>query len=406
MKHKAIIALVACAAMFAACESEETQSLEVDVETLTATTDGGEFNVKVQSNVATKTTVEYQDGSGWVFLMPSYLKGDGTILFQIGKFLDYDAERKAVATIVGDGVRKEITITQTGRPKPEATDLDLDIYNVYADVEGGTFPIAVATAGEWFAESDADWCTIEDGTAIGVGTFKINVSESTDYRYRTANVTVKAGSLERKVYVQHVGTKIGELVWANANVDDPDTFGKNSAVRGQLYQWNSKKGYPTYSANDHGEYDGVIPGFETGAKDTMTDKWAEENDPCPDGWRVPTLDEFKVLLGLDEPTKRFWFDYWMTNGMPVAGAYVGLDPAVMQTDCGPGHMGGAIFIPQAGSISRDSGKQENWWGAELWTGSNVGQTWDMWGIWMDGNQNIGTSWYGSMFGRSVRCVLK
>lgn len=82
------------------------------------------------------------------------------------------------------------------------------------------------------------------------------------------------------------------------------------------------------------------------------------------------------------------------------------ETAVMQAECGPGHMGGAIFIPQAGSISRDSGKQENWWGVELWTGSNVGQTWDMWGIWMDGNQGIGTAWYGSMYGRSVRCVLK
>lgn len=406
MKHRTLIALMACVAMFAACESEQTPFLTVDKEALSVNTDGGNFEIKVQSNVATKTTVEYQNGNGWISLMPSYLDGNGTILFRIEKFLDYDAERNAVATVVGDGVRKEISITQTGRPKPEATDLDLDTYNVYADVEGGTFPIAVSTAGEWVAESDADWCTVEDGSAMGVGMFKINIAESDDYRYRTANVTVKAGNLERKVYVQHVGTKIGDLVWANSNVDDPDTFGKNSAVRGQLYQWNSKKGYPSYSANDHGDESKVVPGFEIGAKDSMTDKWAEENDPCPDGWRVPTFDELKDLLGVDASVKNFWFDYWMTNGMPVAGAYVGLDPVVMQAECGPGHMGGAIFIPQAGFINQLNGMQEVWWTVSLWTGTNVGQTWDMWGIWMDGNQGMESAWYGSMCGLSVRCVLK
>ena len=403
---KRVFLLFACAGILFSCDKAVTPSLEVDMDTISATTDGGDFNVKVTCNVATTTTVTYQDGDGWVFLMPKVLDGDGTLLFQISKFLDYDAVRNATATISGEGVNKVITITQTGRPKPVATDLDLDVYNIYSDVEGGEYTVAVSTAGEWVAVSDAAWCTIENGTALGVGEFKVKVAESTDYQYRTANIKVMAGSLERTVLVQHVGTKIGDIVWANANVDDPDTFGKNCQVRGKLYQWNAKVGYPSYSANDHGDTETVVPGFTGGAVDACSETWKEENDPCPDGWRVPTKAEFETLLATDQATPKFWFDYLMTNGMSVAGAYVGLDRELMKTECGPGHLNGAIFIPQAGLISRDSCKQEDWWDAAIWTATNVGQTWDMHGLWMNGNNDYGFSWYGSMSGLSVRCVLK
>lgn len=404
---KKLLLFCACAGLLLSCSKTVTPSLETDVETITAATDGGEFNVKVTCNVATTTEITYESGEDWIFLMPKVLKGDGTLLFQISKFLDYDAVRSATATITGDGVKKEIKITQTGRPKPVATELDLDVYNIWSDVEGGTYTVSVATAGEWTAVSDEAWCTVENGTAIGVGQFTVKVAESTDYQYRTANVKVTSGSLERSVLVQHVGTKIGDLVWANANVDAPDTFGKNCQVRGQLYQWNSKVGYPSYSANDHGDVDKVVPGFVGGEKDTCSETWTEENDPCPDGWRVPTRDEVKGLIGSDLPTPTFWFDYWMVNKMSVAGAYVGLDRELMKNECGPGHMNGAIFIPQAGCIDRNSCKQANWWSVVLWTSTNVGQTWDMHGIWLDGNNNCGvTDWYGSMSGLSVRCVKK
>ncbi len=403
---KKFFLLCVCAGVLLSCNKSEDPALETDVDRIEATSDGGNFNVKVSCNVATDTEITYESGDGWIFLMPKVLKGNGTLLFQISKFLDYDATRTATATISGDGVKKTIVISQTGRPKPVATDLDLSVYNIYADVEGVETTVSVSTAGEWTAVSDADWCKVENGSAIGIGEFKVKVEESTDYKYRTANVKVKAGSLERTVFVQHVGTKIGDVVWANSNVDDPDTFGKNCQVRGKLYQWNAKVGYPSYSANDKGDTETVVPGFVGGAKDVHSETWTEENDPCPEGWRVPTKSEFETLLAIDQATPKFWFDYWMANGMSVAGAYVGLDRELMKSECGPGNLNGAIFIPQAGLINRDSCKQEDWWDAALWTATNVGQTWDMWGLWMNGNGDYGFSWYGSASGLSVRCVLK
>lgn len=406
MKYlKSIFAIVA---VLVAC-TPESPVIELEVSEISKDFEGGNVNVKVTANVPTETVIEYAGEAGdWIFLMPKVLKGNGVLSFSISKFTEYDSERRAVARVSGGGIQKTIDIVQTGREKPVATDLDLDIYNIYSDVEGGQYTINVATAGEWTATSDApEWCTVENGTAVGVGSFVVKVTESGDYQYRTANVEVVSGTLVRNVFVQHVGTKIGDLVWANANVDDPDTFGKNCEVRGQLYQWNSKVGYPTYSANDHGDPDRVVPGFSTGQVDAHSETWTEENDPCPDGWRVPSWDELKILIGAEAESKKFWFDFNMEKGMSVAGAYVGLDSEVAKSDCSKGNLNGAIFIPQAGLINRDTGKQENWWGVNLWSATNVGQTWDMHGIWLDGNQNFGfTDWYGSMTGMSVRCVKK
>ena len=89
--------------------------------------------------------------------------------------------------------------------------------------------------------------------------------------------------------------------------------------------------------------------------------------------------------------------------MAVAGAFVGLDREILK-ECTKADMQGAIFIPQAGMINRDDCKQGDWWDAAIWTATNVGQTWDMWGLWLNGNQDYGFSWWGSRTGASVRCV--
>lgn len=418
---KTLFACLACVSLLLACTPEDKPgsgpaSLSVDVEAIEAETEGGNFNVKVTCNVPTTTTITYDSGEGWITLMPKVLKGNGTLSFTLSQFLDYDATRTAKATIKGDGVEKVITISQTGRPAPVATELDLDKYNLYADVVGGTFAVNVATAGAWTATSDAAWCTLENASGTGVGAFNVVVARSEDYQYRTATVTVASGELTRTVKVEHVGTRIGDLVWANANVDEPDTFGETCETLGKLYQWNSKVGFPSYTAQDaegtgcHGDTETVVPGYEGGQVDAMSETWTTENDPCPDGWRVPTHDELKKLIGDDNPpANKYTVYFWKENGMSVSGAFCGLDREVLRTDCSIANRNGAIFIPIAGCINRDNGKQDQWWNVMLWSSNTVGQTWDMFGIWLCSANDAdayGTGvWYGSKTAMSVRCVL-
>ena len=421
---RTILACLACVSLLWACTPEDNPgvstgdaSLSVDVEAITADSEGGVFNVKVTCGVPTTTTVTYDTGEGWITLLPKVLKGNGTLCFTLSKFPDYDATRTAKATIKGEGVEKVIPITQTGRPKPQATELDLDKYNVYADVVGGTFAVNVATAGEWTATSDAAWCTLENASGNGVGAFNVVVARSEDYQYRTAKVTVTSGTLTREVLVQHVGTRIDDLVWANANVDEPDTFGETCEALGKLYQWNSKVGFPSYTAqntdNDgcHGDDQRVVPGYEGGAVDVMTSEWAEENNPCPTGWRVPTSAELKKLIGADNPpANKFTVYFWKAGtDLTVSGAFCGLDREILRADCSIANRNGAIFIPIAGFVNRDTSTQTNWWNVALWSSETVGQTWDMLGMWLSSSNDMDDCgvdvWYGSRTAMSVRCVL-
>jgi len=406
MKAKHLIYGIAACLIALSC-SKSQGTLSTDMDEIVMDYEGGNINLKVTCNVETLTTVTYEEGDDWIFVLPRHLWGNGTLSITINRYSGTATDRHAVATIVGKGVQKEIRITQTHKPRPGATDLDLDRMNIYADVEGGTWTIGVSTAKTWAVTSPASWCRVSGGNVTGDGQFTVTVDPSTDYQYRTAEVKVTADDLERILLVQHVGTKIGSVVWANANVDDPDTFGANCEVRGKLYQYNSKVAYPSYAANDHASSTDPVPGFVTGEYDVMSETWAEENDPCPDGWRVPTIDELANLIGAGEPTPRFWFDYWMIKERAVAGAYVGLDRVILQDEVTKDDMKGAIFIPQTGRIDRFTGKMDDWWDVALWSCTNVGQTWDMRYVWMNGNQDYSiTDWAGSRYGQGVRCVKK
>ena len=429
---KTLLACLACIGLLVACTPEDnpaspsTPSLSVDVEAINADSEGGAFNVKVTCNVPTTTTITYDAGDGWITLLPKVLKGDGTLSFTLAKFTEYDVNRTAKATIKGDGVEKVIPITQAGRPKPQATELDLDKYNVYADVVGGTFAVNVATAGDWTATSNAAWCTLENASGSGPAAFNVVVAKSEDYQYRTATVTVTSGTLTRDVLVQRVGTRIGNLVWANANVGEPDTFCETSQELGKLYQWNTKNGFESFTIQNtgdatgcEGQVDKYTPGFVGGQADAGSLVWLEENDPCPSGWRVPTQDELKALIGDDgSGNYKFFIDYWKLKGTSVSGVFCGLDRAIIEADVTLANPCGTIYIPIAGYVHSGKnpqtqqddetlmGYQKEWWNAAVWSATNSGHSWDMKGLWMCGdNHQVGWNDFPSRSALSVRCVL-
>ena len=74
--------------------------------------------------------------------------------------------------------------------------------------------------------------------------------------------------------------------WATRNVDKPGTFAIKPEDPGMLYQWNKKVGWSTTDPMINS--DGGTTWDDT---DADGDTWEKMNDPCPTGWRMPTLNE-------------------------------------------------------------------------------------------------------------------
>ena len=107
------------------------------------------------------------------------------------------------------------------------------------------------------------------------------------------------------------GVEINGIVWATRNVDAPGTFAENPEDAGMFFQWNRRVGWsstdPLVNSDGGTDWDDSIPeGTE----------WEKENDPCPEGWRVPTISELSSLNNTS---------IWTTNN-GVNGRLLGTAP--------------------------------------------------------------------------------
>ena len=168
------------------------------------------------------------------------------------------------------------------------------------------------------------------------------------------------------------GVVINGVRWATRNVDAPGTFAENSEDMGMLYQWNRDIGWSTTDPMTNSIWDSsMVEGTE----------WYAENDPCPQGWRVPTTRELH-LLGRGQRVN-------------VNGVY--------------GHLFGTasnqIFLPIAGWRCINSGALVGVGRSGIYWSSMFDDTFSAWVFPYEGN----ISCFGGRdrpIGYSIRCVAK
>ena len=132
----------------------------------------------------------------------------------------------------------------------------------------------------------------------------------TDKRFHLRKVIAVAICLAGSaamVAQEETGVTIGETTWATRNVGAPGTFVDNPEDAGMFYQWNSKVGWTAAGEPSDGTSVWNSSWNGNGAED-----WEAANNPCPLGWRLPTIEEWSSLIGGDfewttEPVIGYWF---------------------------------------------------------------------------------------------------
>ena len=182
--------------------------------------------------------------------------------------------------------------------------------------------------------------------ALGAAAITFNSCSKDDNKQTVAAEPIVSDSIN--------GVWLNGIRWATRNVAQPGVFAARPEEAGMFYQWNSIIGW---SATD--PMIGWIPADSIIAPDANIEwdsnfpvgtVWEGVNDPSPEGWRMPTMDELSKLLDKNKISSE-----WATL-KGVAGRVF--------TDKGTG---ASLFLPAAGcryytnGMIHDAGLYGNYW---------------------------------------------
>jgi hypothetical protein len=185
---------------------------------------------------------------------------------------------------------------------PEST-LEVAAPTIEAAAETNTYTIDVTSNIKWRAEvgADAEWCTIVASSGDGNGTVTVSVETNNSIEPRKAVVTISPVSEEETSLSKEVTiNQTGIVAPSVAKTDKIWIVGEGET----LQLWSDAILLPRCDKED---FDGGDPyannpfadcrSSEGGEVSLFSGPFVIENaaEICPEGWRVPTLQEFMML---------------------------------------------------------------------------------------------------------------
>jgi uncharacterized protein (TIGR02145 family) len=182
---------------------------------------------------------------------------------------------------------------------------------------------------------------------------------------------------------------INGVWWAARNVNAPGEFADHPEEMGMFYQWGKNVGWSAtgapVSSTGSETWDGSV---------VLEGVWDAEQDPCPEGWHVPSIDDFNALGDAGKVSRK-----WTVRG--------GMDGQLFSDRA----TGETIFMPAAGfrvhtdgTLGKDpqgeeiQGKYGFYWSSTTDGGASGSYMYFYSNMVYPDNDNF------QAFGRSVRCV--
>jgi len=272
-------------------------------------------------------------------------------------------------------------VTLSCKKDKNVTNVTLDNYNITLEI-GETAILKAIVYPEDAANKAVKW----ESSSPTVADVINGIITAKEVGKTTISVITEDGNFIARceVTVTPEWVEISGVKWAKRNVDMPGTFAARPEDAGMFYQWNRKVGWsstdPLMSSNGDTIWYKIPndPG----------DSWNNDNDPCPDGWRVPTMSELESLINAGTE--------WTTlNG--VNGRIFGTGDNI-------------IFLPAAGAREYyqgflfGTGENGQYWSNSLWEVNSI----QFLGFDTSDRFTLGEgshSWLFS-YGFSVRCVAE
>ena len=141
----------------------------------------------------------------------------------------------------------------------------------------------------WSSNNPAVAIVDADGWVTGRSTGTATITALTEDGGKTATSLITV--VETEISTSLNGVVIDGIRWATRNVDAPGYFADAPESAGMLYQWNRRVGWSSQDPLVSTEDDTTWP-----HNNPLGSTWERNNDPCPEGWRVPTSTELRSLI--------------------------------------------------------------------------------------------------------------
>jgi len=178
------------------------------------------------------------------------------------------------------------------------------------------------------------------------------------------------------------GLKVDTVYWASAHIDAYQTFATRPDMNTCFYQWNRNAAWAV---------DGNVVGWPTSIPDPA---WTI--NPCPSGWRLPTMLEYVALNN----TGTTWANA-NTRGNAVAGRFYGPNNASCSL---PNNMYNCVFFPASGYRNYTDGALNNRGTNGLVWSSTQASSANGYNLYFNSSASYSANGDSKALGFPVRCV--